>query len=145
MKIFTKPLILLCAAATLLSVRAAEEPAATPAKPVIKVSDLFTNSIVAKGKGLSISRSQLDDALISIKTGAAARGQTIPPEQMTLLEQNILQRLIQVQLLNSKATDADKAAGKEAVAKRIAELKTRAARKRILRNRSSPSASRWMN
>ena len=109
-----------------VSASAADEKASTPSKPVIKMSDLFTNSIVAKGKGLSISRSQLDEALIGIKTGAAARGQTIPPDKMAELEVQILQRLIQVQLLNAKATDADKLAGKEQTEKRIAELKTRA-------------------
>jgi peptidyl-prolyl cis-trans isomerase C len=126
MKPFTKSLVLLCAAASLLSASAADEKASTSSKPVMKVGDLFTNSIVAKGKGLSISRSQLDEALISIKTGAAARGQTIPPDKMSELETQILQRLIQLQLLNAKATAADKIVGKEQTAKRITELKTRA-------------------
>jgi parvulin-like peptidyl-prolyl isomerase len=131
MKRFTTSFVLLLAAASLLTVRAADEKASTPSKPVIKVSDLFTNSIVAKGKGFSISRSQLDEALISIKTGAAARGQVISPEKMSELEIQILQTLIRVQLLNSMATDADKAAGKEQTEKRVAELKTRAGSEEI--------------
>ena len=126
MKLIAKSLVLLCAATPLLSVSAADDKGQTNAKPAIKVNDLFTNAIVAKAKGITISRSQLDEALIGIKTGAAARNQTSPPEQMTMLEKQILQRLIQVQLLNAKATDADKAAGKEQTAKRIEELKKRA-------------------
>lgn len=126
MKHFKKSLVLLCAVAPLLAVHAADEKTTVPVKPTIKASDLFTNSIVAKAKGVSISRSQLDEALIGIKTGAAARGQQIGPDQMAMLERQILQRLIQVQLLNAKATPADKAAGKEQTEKRIADLKTRA-------------------
>ncbi len=125
MKIFTKSLVVLCAAAPLFSVCAADD-AGTNARPTMKASDLFTNSIVATAKGVSISRSQLDDALIQIKTGAAARGQQIPPEQLAMVERQILQRLIQVQLLQAKATDADKAAGKEQTQKRIADLKKQA-------------------
>lgn len=126
MKLIAKSLILLCAAAPLLSVSAADETGSTNAKPVLKASDLFTNDVVAKAKGVSITRSQLDDAMISIKTGIAARGQNIPPEQLPMIERSVLDRLIQVQVLNAKATDADKAAGKEATEKRIAELKKQA-------------------
>jgi parvulin-like peptidyl-prolyl isomerase len=126
MKIKIKPVVLLCAAVPLCSVIAAEPRASTNNRPAIKVADLFTNSIVATAKGVSISRSQLDEALIGIKTGAAARGQNIPPEQLSMVERQILQRLIQVQLLNAKATEADKTAGKELTAKRIADLKKQA-------------------
>ncbi|HEY9508269.1 MAG TPA: peptidylprolyl isomerase [Verrucomicrobiae bacterium] len=126
MKLIAKSLVLLCAAAPLLSVFAADEPGSTNAKPVLNASDLFTNAIVAKAKGVSISRSQLDEAMVSIKTGAAARGQNIPPAQMPMIERSVLDRLIQVQVLNAKATEADKTAGKEATDKRIEELKKQA-------------------
>jgi parvulin-like peptidyl-prolyl isomerase len=130
MKKTVRFIILLCAATPLLVVNAAENAgsggAATTTTPTINPSDLFTNSILAKGKGVSVSQSQLDDALIGIKTTAAARGQTIPPAQMTLLEQRILQQLIDLQLLNAKATEADKAAGKELTDKRLAEIKSNA-------------------
>ncbi|HLP78157.1 MAG TPA: peptidylprolyl isomerase [Candidatus Paceibacterota bacterium] len=123
MKILTKSLVVLCAAAPLFSVCAADE-ASTNSKPVIKASDLFTNSIVAKAKGVTITRSQLDEALIQVKTGAASRRQQLPPDAE--LQPLILQRLIQVQILLSKATDADKTVGKEAAQKRIADLKKQA-------------------
>ncbi|HEU5123997.1 MAG TPA: peptidylprolyl isomerase [Verrucomicrobiae bacterium] len=126
MKLIAKSLVLLCAAAPLLSVSAADEAGSTNAEPAFKASDLFTNAIVAKAKGVSISRSQLDDAMISIKTGAAARGQSISPEQMPMIERSVLDRLIQVQVLNAKATEADKKAGIEATQKRIEELKKQA-------------------
>ena len=87
--------------------------AATPAKSGPKISDLFPDEVVAKGKGVSIKRSQLDDAMVSIKSTFAARGQDVPPDEMHHLEQQVLDRLIQVQILLQKATDQDKATGKD--------------------------------
>jgi peptidyl-prolyl cis-trans isomerase C len=96
------------------------------AKPADKLTELFGDPVVAKGKGVEVKRSQLDSALISIKSAAAARGQTMPPEQMRPLEQQVLQRLIQIQLLLGKATDADRTKGKEAVEKQFALILKRA-------------------
>ena len=107
---------------------AAAPPAdtAAPAKPAPKLTDLFPDEAVAKGKGVEIKRSQLDDAMVSIKSSFAARGQELPPDEMNRLEQQVLDRLIQVQLLLGKANDQDKAAGKEVCAKRMDAFKTRA-------------------
>src|SRR5215472_118157 len=71
-----------------------------------KVTDLFPDVVVAKGKGVEVKRSQLDDAMISIKSTLAARGQELPPDEMNRLEQQILDRLIQIQILLQKATDS---------------------------------------
>jgi peptidyl-prolyl cis-trans isomerase C len=108
-----------------------DQPAATntapaAAKQPLKNSDLFGNEVIAKGKGFEIKRGQLDDALVSIKSTAAARGQNIPPEQMTMFEQQVLDRLIQIQVLLAKATDDDKTKGKETSAKRMEAIRTRA-------------------
>src|SRR5580765_1058073 len=100
-------------------------PAATPAKPSVKLADLFPDTPVAKNKGFEIKRSQLDDAVTSIKSTAVARGQSIPPQELVTLEQQVLDRLIQIQILLSKATDADKAKGKETSDKRFENVKTR--------------------
>lgn len=96
------------------------------AKPVDKLTELFGDAVVAKGKGVEVKRSQLDSALISIKSAAAARGQTLPPEQVRMFEQQVLQRLIQIQLLLGKATDADRTKGKEATEKQFALILKRA-------------------
>ncbi|HSU53482.1 MAG TPA: peptidylprolyl isomerase [Candidatus Dormibacteraeota bacterium] len=100
--------------------------AATPAKSGPKISDLFPDEVVAKGKGVSIKRSQLDDAMVSIKSTFAARGQDVPPDEMHHLEQQVLDRLIQVQILLQKATDQDKATGKDVCQKRMEAFRTRA-------------------
>ncbi len=114
----------------------AATPAPAEAAPVAKAapkeSDLFPDVIVAKGKGVEVKRSQLDDAMVSIKSTFAARGQDIPPEESSRLEQQILDRLIQIQLLLLKATDSDKAVGKETCAKRMEAIKTRAGSDEVL-------------
>jgi len=137
MKITTKSLALFGSVAALALAPAFDAAAATadspaPAKAAPKISDLFPDVLVAKGKGVEVKRSQLDDAMVSIKSSIAARGQDLPPDEMNRLEQQILDRLIQVQILLLKATDSDKAAGKENCAKRIDGIKTRAGSEEVL-------------
>ena len=104
--------------------QAAPAPTNTAAKDT-KTSDLFADNIVAKGKGVSVKRGQLDDAVVSLKASLTARGQNVAPEQMAMIEPQILDSLIQMQLLASMATDADKTKGKETCEKRMQEIKTR--------------------
>jgi len=142
MKKMTKLVVLLLAAGTLAARSAtADTPAPTngaaAAKPSIKPTDLFGDSVIAKGKGVEIKRSQLDDTLISIKSTAAARGQNIPPEHMGMLEQQVLENLIRIQLLLTKANEADKAKGKEVSTKRLDEIKTRAGSEEALNRQLS--------
>src|SRR5947209_2008175 len=105
-------------------------PAAAPATNVPAVTkpgraeDLFGDAVIARGKGFEIKRSQLDDEVIRLKSMAAARNQSVPPEQSKQLEKQVLEQLIQIQLLQAKATDADKTAGKEMAEKRLAEAKS---------------------
>lgn len=101
------------------------EPSSTP-KPAPKPADLFPDIVVAKGKDVEVKRSRLDEELVTIKGSAAANGRTIPLEQVTMLEQQILERLIQIQLLTAKATDADRAKAKTNSAKRFETIQTRA-------------------
>ncbi len=123
---------LILATAVLLDWRAAAatQPASTnavePGKSAAKPAELFPDVAIVKGKGFEIKRSKLDDAVTSIKSTAMARGQNIPPEQMVMMEQQVLERLIQVQLLMAKATDTDKTKGAETSNKRFENVKTRA-------------------
>jgi peptidyl-prolyl cis-trans isomerase C len=125
-----RSLVLLLAAAALPVWGAApDQPAATNAaaasKPAMKAADLFGNKVIAKGKGVDVTRGQLDDEVIRYKAQAAARGQTIPPEQMVFMERQFLEQLIQVQLLKAQASEADKAAGKALAEKRVADAKAK--------------------
>jgi peptidyl-prolyl cis-trans isomerase C len=130
MKRITKSLAGLLTVAVLAAGRLpAAEPAPTNAVPAVtpeaKKAALFGNTVVAKGKGVEVKRSQLDEEVIRAKAQTAARGRTVPPEQMALVERQILDQLIQLQLLKAKATDADRAAGKALAEKRFADAKTK--------------------
>jgi peptidyl-prolyl cis-trans isomerase C len=69
---------------------------------------LFGDPDIVKGNGFTIKRSDLDQVVTGAKANAAAQGQELPPG----FEANVLDRLITIQLLLQKATDADHAAGK---------------------------------
>lgn len=130
MNLRLESLVLLLTAATLpLWGAAPDRPASTnaaaPAKPAVKTSDLFGSKVVAKGKGVEVTRGQLDDEVIRLKASASGRGQNMPPEQMGMMERQILEQLIQVQLLEAQATAEDKAAGKALAEKRFEEAKTK--------------------
>ena len=116
-----------CCAATLAApAPTASTNTASPPKPAFKDTDLFPDTIVAKGKGLEIKRSQLDEAVTGLKSSSASRGRPFTPQETLMIEQQVLDRLIQIQLLNAKATPADKALGKETCDKRFQSVKTRA-------------------
>ena len=108
---------------------APDQPATASASAVskseAKINELFPDKVIAKGKGVEVSRNQLDEEVIRFKSQVAGRGQTVPPEQMAMMERQLLDQLIQVQLLKAKATDADKAAGKALADKRFEEAKTK--------------------
>src|ERR1035437_7876273 len=128
-RIIESSVLLLLAASLPVWGAAPDQPAATNAtaatKPADNFSSLFGNTVVAKGKGVEVRRAQLDEKVIRLKAQAAGRGQRIPPEQMAMVDQQVLDQLIQVQLLQAKSTAADKAAGKALAEKRFEEAKTR--------------------
>ena len=95
---------------------AANSSSAQPA-PAAKTAN---NEIIAKGKGIEIRRAQLDEAMSNLRN--SMRNQNVPPEQFDSIKPQLLERLIGMQLLAAKATDADKAAAKENSEKRIAEV-----------------------
>ncbi|HEX3856179.1 MAG TPA: peptidylprolyl isomerase [Verrucomicrobiae bacterium] len=84
----------------------------TNATPSATMASLFGDPVIAKGKGFEIKQSELDEVVLGIKSAAAAHNETIPQEQMTAIEAQMLNRLIQIQILLQQATDADKAEGK---------------------------------
>jgi peptidyl-prolyl cis-trans isomerase C len=120
-------IILLCTAALQLAqpVPAAEK-APAPGKSVSKPSEASADMVVAKGKGVEVKRSQLDEAVQSFKANAAAKGKEISPEQTAMIESALLDRLIQTQILVSKATGAEKAKAREDAIQSLKEVKTNA-------------------
>ena len=70
--------------------------------------DFAMGPVIAKGKGVEIRRSQLDDAFIAFRANLAARAQSIAENRREGAEAQLLDRMIVTQLLVNKATDADK-------------------------------------
>jgi len=117
------------------SVFAAANPSSTNAMPAMAgtsttpsdaMTALFGDPVIAKGTGVEVKQSSLDEVVMGIKSAAAARNQTIPPQQLLAIESQMLNRLIQIQLLLQKSTDADKAAGQAKAVEQISNLLARA-------------------
>jgi peptidyl-prolyl cis-trans isomerase C len=105
------------AAATLSAEDTKPAAATAPAAPAtnksaLKINDLLPDIVIAKGKNLEIKRSELDEVVGGLKASASANGQEIPPAQLPMLERELLDGLLQMRLLNAKATDVDKVKGK---------------------------------
>jgi peptidyl-prolyl cis-trans isomerase C len=93
--------------------------------PAAQPSPSSADPLVAKGKGVSVRRSQLDKEVGVAKSQLKAKGRAFSPDQMLQAERQVLEQLINVQLLLAKATPADQAAGKAAAEKRAAEVKAK--------------------
>jgi peptidyl-prolyl cis-trans isomerase C len=97
---------------------------AAPTSGASRLDNLLGDPVIAKAKGVEIKRSQLDAEMVKVQAMASARQQQIPPAQMPLIERQKLNDLIDFQLLLQRATDADKAKGKEQFAKMLKRIKT---------------------
>lgn len=102
---------------------AAQAAGGAVSKPADKITELFGDAVLARGKGVEIKRSEFDTALMSIKANAAAQGRNIPPEYMSTLERQVLNDLIGMQLLLNKASAADKTRGREQFEKSFQKFK----------------------
>jgi len=96
-----------------------------PGPPPAEAAGLFPDEVVVTGKGLQITRSQLDDAVTAFRATMAAQGQPIPDSQQHLVETNILDRMIFARILLQKATAEDKAKAKEAADQFVAAERRR--------------------
>jgi parvulin-like peptidyl-prolyl isomerase len=136
----TKSVILLLVGVLVsMQTRAAEEKGATEtkSKATSRATELFGDSVVAKGKGVEVKRSQLDDEFIRVKAQATANRQPITSEQSTVLERRILDGLIQLRLLLAKATEADLAKGREQFAASLEQARTN-------RNQTVEEFNQWL-
>jgi foldase protein PrsA len=122
MKKISQLCVLLCAIAPMAAFSVTpEQPAQTNAagKSTPSLDALFGDAIVAKGKGVVIKRNDLDAFVVKTKAQYAANQYPAPPD----IEPQALKNLIIQQLVLSKATDADRAKGKETFEKGIAKVK----------------------
>jgi parvulin-like peptidyl-prolyl isomerase len=107
-----------------LAVHAAESP--QPAKGASlrsRYADLFDDPVIARGQGVEVKQSALDESFIAFKANLATRGQNIPEDQRQFREAQLLERLIITQILAKRATAEDITVAKEAGAKFSAETR----------------------
>ena len=108
------------AAADTASTNTAPAAIGTNSNPETTMTALFGDAVIVKGKGLEIKRSQLDSVAGNLKEMYTARGLAAPPN----VEGQAMQVLINQQLILSKATETDKAKGKEQFNSSLQKLKT---------------------
>jgi parvulin-like peptidyl-prolyl isomerase len=94
-----------------------------PATPPLKAADLFPDAVIAKGKGVEVKRSQLDEDFSRLRMQYALSGRQIPSDQVPEMQRRLLDELIRTQLLIAKATDAEKAEAKKQAQKRFDDAK----------------------
>jgi parvulin-like peptidyl-prolyl isomerase len=88
-----------------------------------RFADLFEDPVIARGRGVEVKQSELDEAFLTFRANLASRGQPLPDEQRPFREKQILDRLIIGQILAKRATESDKAESKETTSKYIADAK----------------------
>jgi parvulin-like peptidyl-prolyl isomerase len=101
----------------------AAEPAAKAPASRSRFADLFDDPVIARGQGVEVKQSALDESFTAFKANLAARGQTVPEEQRRFREAQLLERLIVTQILGRRATTQDVAKAKEAATKFAAETR----------------------
>lgn len=126
----TRIAIILAAAVTAgtWAVRSDEKPAGAPARrPTPKLSELFGDEILARGKGVEVRRSHLEEAFIAYKANLASRGQPISEDKRAGQEAQLLQRLIVTQILTNRVTEADRRLAEDLAKEFIADSKKQSA------------------
>jgi len=88
---------------------------------LVAADDFAVGPVLAKGKGVEIRRSQLDDAFVAFRANLAARGQSVPESRREAAEAQLLDRMIVTQLLVNKATAEDRERSKTNAAKFFGE------------------------
>jgi parvulin-like peptidyl-prolyl isomerase len=93
---------------------------ATPARAP-RLSDLFGDEVIARGKGVEVKRSQLEEAFVAQKASLILRGQQVPEDRRARLESQLLQQLIILQILTNRVTAEDRKLADELAAGRLKE------------------------
>ena len=87
------------------------------------MESLFGDEELARGKGVKVTSSQLQQEFFSYRASLASRGERFGEDERLLREAQLLDRLIVTQILTNRATAADRVAAEGMADKFIAELK----------------------
>lgn len=96
----------------------AQKPAARPS-----FDSLFGDEELARGKGVKVTSTQLQQAFIAYRANLAARGERFGENERIFREAQLLDRLIVTQILTNRATAADRLAAEGMAEKSLAEAK----------------------
>lgn len=98
---------------------------ATGAQRVFAADSLFEDKVIAKGKGVEIRQSALDEAIINLRASLAAQGQAFPDADRSRIQTNLLERLVASKLILARATAEDKAEAKKFAEKFVQDVQSR--------------------
>jgi len=87
-----------------------------------QITQTIADEVIAKGNGLAIYRSQLNEEISAMQRGAALNHKQISPEELLALKRQTLKRMICTQLLLKMATAEDQAVGKAIAENELAVL-----------------------
>src|SRR5881296_767421 len=100
----TNGLFLLTFLASAFTLQSAQpEAGAKTAAPRSRFGDLFDDAVLARGRGVEVKQSELEDAFVAFKANLAARGQSLPEDQRLFRQAQILERLVITQILAKRA------------------------------------------
>ena len=94
----------------------------TAASAAPELDDLFKDMIVARGKGFSITRSDLDKAIITAKATRAGQGNPMGPSESAELEGQMLNRMITTAMLLNKASAEQRKKASPEAGRTLAEM-----------------------
>jgi peptidyl-prolyl cis-trans isomerase C len=117
-----RPALLAIVLSAATTAAAAEAAAATTATTATKAP----TAVLAKAKGLEITRKRLDEAVVAFRAQSAGEGREIPKDRETEIESVLLDRIVTVQLLNNLANDAEKKAAEDRAEKMFAQIRSQA-------------------
>jgi len=103
---------------------AATTPTTSASTTSATLAELFGDPVIARGVGVEIKRSQLDNEMVEIRTRLTQMGQTLAPERVPQVEREALDGLLSFKLALNKATPEDKTQARETFEKALAKYKT---------------------
>jgi parvulin-like peptidyl-prolyl isomerase len=102
---------------------AAADNGAQKSAPRQSFDSLFGDEELARGKGVKVTSTQLQQAFIAYRANLAARGERFGENERTFREAQLLDRLIVTQILTNRAIAADRLAAEGMAEKSLAEAK----------------------
>lgn len=81
----------------------------------------FLDKVLARGKGVHVTQSQVDEMYLNFKSHRAATGMRVPESMRPRIEADIVEKLIATQLFLQMATEEDRSKAKSLAEEFIAE------------------------